>query len=317
MIDQAVHQADVEDLGNVLREELARGDAGARAALPVLRHLLMAEGSDVFSDEILARVQGMLADLAHGLLAFLPERCGEEHGASETDVLTRLLLDQPALLSHLHALALEWRLTERLQLRLALDPVVSPLLRDIVSSGDDTMQGLSARFLAEQTRWCQSQRRMTLSLPELPRELFETALAVLHGYVGDGPGIAGHAAKAEHELRGRYDKGVGRVDLASRLLVSLDDRAGEVLSVARGGAALFLTALAAATGQARDAVVFSACETRGSRLALTLRAAGLDTAATERELLALNPESELPPGFDRISADHAAAILSSSHRRPH
>jgi hypothetical protein len=316
MIDQAVHQADVEDLGNVLREELARGDAEAHAALPVLRHLVMAEGSAVFSDEILARVQGMLADLAHALLASLPEPRGEEHGAGEIDILTRALLNQPELLAHLHALALEWRLTERLQLRLALDPVVSPLLQELVSSRDDTVQALAAKFLAEQTRWCQSQRRMTLLLSELPSELFETALVVLRGYVGDGPGMAAHAAKEEHELRGRYNKGVGRVDLASRLLASIEGRTGEVLSVAHGGAALFLTALAAATGQARDAVVFSACETRSSRLALTLRAAGLDTAAVEGELLVLNPEIELPPGFDRIAADHAAAILSSSHRRP-
>lgn len=313
MIDQVVHQADAQDVETALRGELARGDAMARTVPPILRHLVAAEDSTLFSDEILARIRGMLADLTHGLLDAAPERDGGELPAGEADILARAFLDNPALLSHLHALALEWQLTERLQLRLAIDPVVSPLLLELASSQDGAAQELATRFLAAQARWCQSQRRMKLSFLDLPGELFRTMLAILRAYFGDGAGMAERAAKAEHEFRDRDEKGASRLGLASRLVMSLGAGALAGLSVSHAGAALFLTALALGSGQGRDAVVFATHKSQLARLALALRIAGLDPGAIERELLALHPDTALPPGFDSLSADQAAAILSSRH----
>ncbi|GGB86457.1 hypothetical protein GCM10011494_00960 [Novosphingobium endophyticum] len=313
MIDQAVHQADAPDVETALREELARGDAMARTIPPILRHLIAAEDSTLFSDEILARIRGMLADLAHGLLDAAPERDGGELPACEADALTRAFLDNPALLSHLHALALEWQLTERLQLWLAVDPVVSPLLLELASSRDSAAQELATKFLAAQARWCQSQTRMKLSFRDLPGELFQTMLAPLRAHFGDGAGMAERAAKAEHEFRVSHDESASRLGLASRLVMSMGTGASAGLSVSHAGAALFLTALAQGSGQGRDAVVFSTHKAQLARLALALRIAGLGPRAAERELLALHPDFTPPPGFDSLSADQAAAILSSRH----
>ncbi|AIT78856.1 hypothetical protein [Novosphingobium pentaromativorans] len=315
MIDQAVHSADRDNVEAVLRDELARGDAMAGSVLPILRHLITAEDSSVFSDEILARVRGMLADLANTLLDALAERTGQPeraaHPADEVSLLTRAFLENQALLAHLHALALEWQLTERLQSRLALDPVVSPLLQSHVSSHEGAIQDLAMKFLAAQARWCQSQRRMRLSLFELPADLFHEALVTLSASIGEDPEMIERAAFAEAALRRKYDEGAGRLGLATQLAMSMRGEVEASLSVANSGVALFLSALAIGSRQGRDAVVLSTHEAQLARLALALRTAGLSSTGVEQQFLALHPDITLPQGFDRLGADKASAILSS------
>ena len=57
-----------ESVEQVLRDELVRGDAVIASARPVLRHLLASEDSALFSDEMIARVRGMVLDVAQQLL---------------------------------------------------------------------------------------------------------------------------------------------------------------------------------------------------------------------------------------------------------
>ncbi|SLJ89133.1 hypothetical protein [Novosphingobium mathurense] len=315
MIDQAVHSADRDNVEAVLRDELARGDAMAGSVLPILRHLITAEDSSVFSDEILARVRGMLADLANALLDALAQSAGQPdravHPADEVSLLTRAFLKNQALLSHLHALALEWQLTERLQTRLALDPVVSPLLQSFVSAREGAMQDLAMKFLAAQARWCQSQRRMKLSLFELPADLFHEALVTLSARIGDDPEMIEHAAFAEAALRRKYNEGVSRLGLATQLVLTMAGEVEASLSVANSGVALFLSALAIGSRQSRDVVVLSTHEAQLARLALALRTAGLSSTGVEQQFLALHPDITLPQGFDRLGADKASVILST------
>ena len=315
MIDQAVHSADRDNVEAVLRDELARGDAMAGSVLPILRHLITAEDSSVFSDEILARVRGMLADLANALLDALAQSAGQPdhavHPADKVSLLTRAFLQNQALLSHLHALALEWQLTERLQSRLALDPVVSPLLQSFVSAREGAMQDLAMKFLAAQARWCQSQRRMKLSLFELPADLFHETLVTLSARAGDDPELIERAAFAEAALRRKYNEGGSRLGLASQLVMSMSGEVEALLSVANSGAALFLSGLAIGSRQKRDAVVLSTHEAQLARLALALRTAGLSPTGVEQQFLALHPDITLPQGFDRLGADKASVILST------
>ncbi|SFF98925.1 hypothetical protein SAMN05518801_10531 [Novosphingobium sp. CF614] len=313
MIDRAVPSASGENVEAVLREELARGDAMAETVLPILRHLIAAEDSSVFSDEILARIRGMLADLANGLLDALAGGTGQRggHVTGEAELLVRALIDNPALLSHLHALALEWQLTERLQLRLALDPVVSPLVQAMISSADGTTQGLAMTYLAAQARWCQAQRRMTLPPRELPGDLLHGLLLTVRALVGGAPEMTERTARMEAGIRQSYDEGASRLGLAARMITSLGGEAQAALSVAHAGVPLFLTALALGSGQARDTVVLSTHEAQLARLALALRSAGLEPGDVEKQFLALHPEVTLPAGFDRVGPDLAAAILSS------
>ncbi|WP_404481140.1 hypothetical protein [Novosphingobium sp. BL-52-GroH] len=313
MIDQAVPPADTETVVAALRDDLARGDAVAGTVAPILRHLVAAGDVSVFSEEILARVRAMLADLAIALLdALVGTESRRVHSAGEVEVVGRALLDNPALLTHLHSLALEWQLTERMQARLALDPVMSPLLQGLLPND----QGLAAAFVGAQARWCQAQRQMKLALRELPAELLNVALYTLRMLAGAEPELAARATVAETEIRASYDEASSRMGLAAKLVAGLGDGAWTALVLARAGVPLFLTAIAQGSGQNRDAVVLSTHEAQIARLALALRAAGLEPWLVEEQILALHSEMLLPEGFERIGSEQAATILSLHPGQP-
>ena len=308
MIDQAVPPANPDTVAAALRDELARGDAVAGTVAPILRHLIAARDVSVFSEEILARVRAMLADLATELLdALVGPESRRAHSADEIEVVGRALLDNPALLTHLHALALEWQLTERMQARLALDPVLSPLVRERLSAPPGPAQD----FLAAQARWCQAQRRMKLPLRELPADLLNVALYTLRMLAGAEPELADRASLVENDIRQSYDEAVTRLGLAACMLADLPD-GRSALAIGQAGVPLFLTALAAGSGQHRDAVVLATHEAQLARLALGLRAAGLAPAAVAEQFQVLHPDILLPAGFEQIDPDHAAAILAGA-----
>lgn len=304
MIDRAVHPADGENVETVLRHELARGNAIAETARPLLRQLVAADGTLPVTDEGVARIRGMLEGIAGTLLYALPDPAALDVGP-----VTRALIDVPELLSHLHAAALEWQLAERLQMRLALDPVVPPLLEEVVS-GHSTC-GLAAKFLSAQARWCGSQRVMRLALTQLPGELFDTVILTLRAQVAHHACADEMVTHAEAELRNRYGEADRRLDLASQLVSELEGGAQSALSLGHAGVALFLTALALGSGQDRDSVVISTDEAQLARLALALSSTGLHAADVERQLLVLHPEAALPRGFDVLASGRASAVLSS------
>lgn len=315
MNDQGAHAGEAGYVERILGDELSRGDTSAQTVLPILRHLISAEDNSVFSDEILARVRGMLSDLATQLLSAAAQSSAGAMRAAEAggtkDALVRAFIDNPQLLSHLHAQALEWQLTERLQSRLALDPVVSALLQALIASSDKSLQETAMHFLAAQARWCQAQRRMKLPLHELPGELFHAVLMTLQVIAGEDRASSEEFALIGTDLRSRYDEGVSRLGLASRLIFMLGGGAQAALSVNSAGLALFLSALTLASSQDRDRIVFATHETQLARLALSLRAAGLKASAVEQEFLAIHPDVLLPEGFANIGVDRAAAMLNA------
>jgi hypothetical protein len=311
MIENAVHPADTESVEALLRDELARGDAVAGSVLPILRYLAGTPHSALFGEEVLTRTRAMLADLAGEILdRLVGAGDGRGHSDGEIEVLTRAFLPSPVLLGHVHALALEWQLTESLQARAALDPVASPLLQGLVSCADADLRAAALAFLAAQARWCQVQRRMGLPLGELPAPVFDEVLAIVRKLVAAEPTLAERARVVEAEARRDYAPDATRLGLAQRVVRSHGNVSA--LRVTEAGAALFLTALALGSGQTRDAAVVSTQEGQGARLALVLRAAGLEPVAVEEQFLAIHPQAALPSGFERLAADHATAILSSS-----
>lgn len=302
MTDRVVHPAGGENADAMLREGLARGDSIVGTVLPILQHLLAADDSSMFSDEVLARVRGMLAGLVDDLLGT------HERGTDEERCLLCALTADPVLLSHLHATALEWQLNERLQARLALDPVLSPLLKSLIASPDLETQRLAMAYLAAQARWGQNQRRMKLPLKELPGDLVYGALQAVRSIL---PEPAERIAQIETDIRQSYDEGTIRLGLAARLITGLGIGEWAVLSITHAGASLFLTALALRSGQGRDAVVLSTHETQIARLMLALRSTGLDAFRVEEQVLALHPAAILPSGFDSLTPDMATAVLTS------
>lgn len=303
-----------QDIENLLLHELEAADKAFANTRPILRHLLRNDDHSIFSDQIVAQVRGMLHDIARQLVVALAEAGGErdpQAGAHETaGELAGAFMENPALLGHAHALAIEWQLTERLQTRLSLDPVLSPLVQEMISSGDPATSSSAMALLAAQARFGQSQRRMELPVTELPGDLFHAALMTMRAHAADQAET--DAAKAEEALRKRYEERRSRLGLTERLITALRGDAAKALSVEHAGVALFLTALAIGSGQDRDQVIMTTTETQLARLALSLAACGLKSDAVAAQFLALHPDVDLPQGIEALLPDRAAAILSQA-----
>lgn len=299
----------IESAEFLLRDDLARGDVMLGTVAPILRHLLASDDNSIFGDEIIARVRGMTSDIARQLLQ---GREDAEPARDEAEYLFAELMRSSDFLRHIHALALEWQLTERLQSRLSLDPVLSPLLQALVGSRDGTTSGLAMKFLAAQARFGQSQRRMTLALTELPGDLLHGALLALRAIKGSG----GTADEAEAAIRAGYDEAGSRLGLVARLVTGMGGGVVAALTVSHAGVAIFLSALALASGQDRDVAVLSTSDGQVARLTLALRAAGLKPQAVEEQFVALHPQAAIPDGIDSLGVDRAAAILRMSSGLP-
>lgn len=303
-----------ESVEKVLCDELVRGDAVIASARPILRHLLTSDDSGLFSDEMIARVRGMVFDVAEQLLlaqaAAADARDRPAYAARRHDGLAQALFGDPAFVGHAHALTLEAQLHEQLQGRCGIDPVLTPLVEELVAARDAGTAGLAMAVLAAQARFQQHCRRMELPLRELPGELFHRALVLLreHAAADDDPA----ADRAESQLRAEYDEGSGRLGLIGRLLAGMGPEAGRALGLAHAGLAIFATALSMASGQDRDLVTLSFADPHGARLALALRAAGLGQQAAAEQLLFLHPGIALPGGFEQLRSDRAVALLAAA-----
>lgn len=287
-----------------LRAALDRGDAVLDTVAPVLRHLLASDDTGLFGDAILARVRGMTTDVARQLHERMP---GGDFG-----LVSSAIVESPVFLAHVHALVLEGQLAELQQARLALDPVLSPLLQALIASPDKATAALAMTFLAAQARFVQAQRRMRLPLRELPGDLLHEALVAMRRVVA--PGNDDRVALVEAAIRRDYDESRSRLGLLARLVTGMGPASVAALSLQHAGVAIFLSALAHASGEGRDAAALATSETQRMRLAVALCAAGLAPAAIEEQLLALDPDAALPEGVDRLGADHARALLARAGR---
>lgn len=303
-----------------MREELAHGDAMIGTIAPILRHLLANDEHSVFSDEILAALRGMMNHVASQLLDALNAAAGtpeaRDHAPAQLAALVDGFVGHPGFLSHVHALALEWKLALRMEARLALDPVISPLLQALVASPDQQVAASSMALLASQARFAQTQRRMQLPLTELPGDLLHATLVAMRGMAGEDPETLAIHAAAEQTIRDSYDESRTRLGLISRLVMGMGGGATAALSVTHAGVPIFLSALALASGQDRDMVVLSTNEGQVARLALALRASGLRANAIEEQFGSLHPDVILPEGFENLGSDHAAALLARSAAYP-
>ena len=313
-MNQSAQFHNADSVEAVLRAELVRADVAAGTVTPILQHLLDNGANSIFSDAIVAGVRGMAGDLARQLLDARAKSAGEaeriDHSADDIAALGGAMTSNPALLGHLHALALEWQLTQRVHARLGLDPVLSPMLQAQMASPEAEMAALAMKFLAAQARFCQEQRRMQLPLTELPGDLLHGALVAMRTLAGAEADT--QSAAAESAIRQEFNEAHSRLGLAARMITGMGGGAMAALSITHAGTALFLTALSLGSGQDRDLAALSTNDSQLARLALALRSTGLKQAALEEVFLALHPDVALPEGFDQLSPDHAAALLAAA-----
>lgn len=303
-----------ETRGDGLREALARADAVLSGIEPILGHLLSVPDHSLFSDEIVARVRGMVSDLARQILRAQAAATGESgrdaflerHG----EALREHLQLQPDLLLHCHALAIEWQLTERMEMQFGFDPVLSPLLQRLIADKDSWISSGAMAALAAQARFTQTQRRMELPLDELPGDLFHRTLLTWRDYCGQNHSEA--VTRAETHLRSNYDEAAGRLALLARLITALGQRAKSALVFEDAGTGLFFTALATLSAQTREQAILSSHAKQSVRLALGLRAAGLDASQVDELLLYLHPGGAPVAGLDGLDQDGARKLLAAS-----
>ena len=316
MIENIAQSGGPASVEAVLQDELAHGDAMIGTIAPILRHLLANDEHSVFGDEIIAAMRGMMADVATQLLDALNQAAGEpdrrEHDPQRIAVMVEHFATHSGFLAHVHALALEWQLTSRMQTRLALDPVLSPLLQALIASNEPNVAASAMALLAAQARFVQNQRRMQLPLSELPGDLLHAGLIALRGATGEDAELQNHVGTVDQKIRAEFDESRSRLGLISRLVTGMGGGATVALSVTHAGVAIFLSALAIASGQDRDMATLATNESQVARLALALRASGLRPEAIEEQFGSLHPEVTLPAQFEQLGSDHAAALLARS-----
>lgn len=296
-----------------LARELARGDAVIASTRPVLHHLLVNDANGLLNEEIVARLRGMLGNVAFQLLLAQARSAGvdqpEEYALVRQEDFVAALCEDGALLTFAHSQALEVQLATRLQARSAIDPVLTPLVQELVGSQDPAQAQLAMAFLASQARYIQQQQRMELPLRELPGDLFHRALMLTLACAGsDGEA----AEQAVDGLRKDFEESQSRLGLISRLVMSLGRQAKRALAIDHAGLAIFATALSMASEQARELAVLSLRDTQSARLALALRSAGLEHKLVEEQLLFFMPDCPLPKGFETLQSGRAAALLAGS-----
>lgn len=316
MVQAAYSTVEADSIDAILRAELAVSDRVADNNGVILRHLLRSDDHSVFSDEVIARVRGMLASLSHQVIVALAEAAGHPDPrtwASEaSDDIVEALAASPGLLAHLHALALEYQLTSRLEKERALDPVLSALLQSQIASPMPDLATVAMRFLSAQARFFQSQRRMELPLAELPGDLFHTVMLTMRAQAGDDAEADAVGAKAEEALRAAYDGQRTRAGHAEHMLALMGSGAAAALSLEDAGVGLFLSALAMGSRQGRDAAMMATTESQMPRLVLQLAASGLKADAVGAQFATLHPDIQLPEGIEALHADLAAAMLEQS-----
>ena len=307
----ATEQTATPHIESVLRDELARADNALSGVAPVLSHLLASPGLPLVSDATLARLRGTLSDLASQVLATAHGKAfGAPLDTGEVDRFADHLGADSALLSHLYAAAMEAEFTLRLEQRASVDPVLSPLLQELIASDNSAVAELAMSAMAAQSRFLQSQRRMKLPITELPAELFHRVIKRSVAYVREHGGTA--SPSAVQAMKRGYDEGVSRVGLFSRLVSSMGKGARAALELDHAGFALFATGVGAVTRQPRELAVLACHERQGARLALALRAAGLDASAVERQFRLIDSSESLPIGLDEITPDRAQFLLNRS-----
>ncbi len=291
-----------------LRVALARGDRLVDRSAPALRHLLGAPKRSLVNDAVVAHVGAMFDNLA---LQLVMAR-GAENDADLLEAFAERLIEVEALRGHCQALAFEWRLALQLEEELALDPVLSPALQAMVADGEAIAAPLAMAALTSQARFAQAQRRMELPLGELPAELFHAVLIAAREVSGGEDGAS--IAQAETRLRARYDEATTRLAVLARLATNGLPGGVSLVIVESAGVALWLSALAARTGEARDRTACATADPMLGRLLLTLRAAGLAPGEAERQALRVQPDAALPGGLGDVGTREAAQWLGELRR---
>lgn len=314
MSEASTETPSTDQVETLLRSDLEQGDRALAGVAPVLSYLLASSEQSLITDDLLARMRGMLADIARQLMQIQAEAAAPlpaaAQGEGAADRLIERLSGDTAMLSHCFAVAVEAQLSEELENRFGIDQVLSPLMQELIASEDTKTGELAMSAMAAQARFVQARRRMGLALGDLPADLFHQLCAGWKDFTGNTG--AATREKGEAILRASYDESASRAALLARLVGSIGGGAQAALILDHAGVALFTTAIANLTRQPRELAVLSCHPSQASRLALGLRSAGLPPEKIAQQIVLLHPEFELPSDFADLGNDKARELLAES-----
>lgn len=292
----------------ILRDEMARSNRALRSLAPVIAQMLDSDGPSLVTDAIVARLRGMMSDIARQLLAVAVIEGSDAHSTQDAkaQLVASFSSDEP-LIDHLYAVALEGVLIEGLEKRASIDPVLSPLMQELIASKNPEVAQLAVAALAAQSRFTRNVGRMTHPIGELPQEILASVLDHLHNLE---PKLSKpQIAKAIAKTKGEFDEGLGRIGLLARLCSTMHGGAIAALDLNHSGLALFVSAASSLTRTPRDSVVFACHEGQSVRLALILLAAGLTGERVEAQTSLLGARFALPSQIVGLSAADAVSAL--------
>lgn len=310
MIDIVSHAGNLSDAEVALRRAFANADRASDFGRSVFAHIAHTPILDVVSEESWSRTYAALASLAMGVLDGLVGAVGVHHQPAEVDVVLRVLSECQALVEHLRADVIEWQLTQRLHDTLALDPVSSPVLQQLVVQPDH--RAAATAFLAAQMRWCQSHARMYMALADLPPAVQGQVCAVIQALGAGEPDLADRANALCADMRNAYDPAADREVCATQALEHMSLEFADALRVQEMGVAVFLTALARLTMQPRATVTGWTERAQAPRLAVALRAAGMSPGDIQQQLFAFHGDAGLGAGVAEIEPQQASAMLAGT-----
>lgn len=301
---------DKQTLATALHQALVRGDLVQNAQIPIVAELIGSSHAVFVSEEIAARVRAMIdclaAEIEEICQCVSPGDAKDCEGGEDFDELSAC----PSLLKHCLACAFEGELALRLEGSIGLDPVLSPLLQELVASERGETAELGMHAVTAQARFIQSYRRMSLSLGEIPAD-------ILHDMLGRWEAVArksrpeGVAEKVVEEVKSHYSEASSRAGLLARLFKALGKAAGPSLLLEHAGLGLFASALALRSGQTRDTTMLSMQAGQEARLALAMVSAGLREEQLVHQLGYFCAASFLPHGILGLDRQSARTILDT------
>ena len=286
---------------------------GLNSVQAVMQHLLWHADRTLLSDAIVARTRGMIDSLARQLLDPAAKPSTADSSAKSVANLADRLRQDAALVLHCHALAVEWQLTEKLAHTHGVDPVLSRSAQALIASPDDRVSALAVQAMAAQSRFVQHQRRMSVSLGDLPGSLFQTCLVHLSELKDPDAGYRIDASMVDQHRRA-YDEGKGRSVLLARLFDASRHATPIGLMPKDAGVALFLTALSQLAGETRERVCLSATNQQSGRLAVAMRAAGFASQDIDQALTQLL-DSGWTLNPTELTSEEAKELLRGSNGR--
>ena len=292
-----------------MERDLERANRALSGVAPVLEHALAGDGGGLVNDRLVARVRGMVNDLARQLEARRSIESTDTAPLSDDarDYLTRQLIGDASILVHLHACAVEGVLSEQLESRSGIDPVLSPLWQELIASEEAVIAEMAMQGLAAQSRFMQAQRRMQQPILDLPPEVLERVFRIWVRVINveEEPSVAA----AMRAIKSDYDEAQSRLGVITRLVSTMREGRIAALELEHAGVALFVSALASLVGETRERTVLACHDQQAVRLAVSLRAAGFDRSAIEQHFLLLDSAFATPHTLSDLSPDAARVLL--------